>query len=51
MNKAVYNTRNYYDLMRYRDVVREGFYDFQAIKENYRINCGAEGLRRDLVLK
>ena len=51
MYLQVQEAKNYYEQMRYRDVIREGFFDLQGVKENYKINCASEGYRRDLILK
>lgn len=40
-----------YEAMRYRDVLKWGFFEFQAIKDDYKFQCGNAGLRKDLVAK
>jgi len=37
--------------MRYRDVLRIGFFEFTNIREDYKIRCGSAHMRIDLVLK
>ena len=53
-NEIIYltiQTVEAYDAMRYRDVLKWGFFEFQAIKDDYKVQCGAAGLRKDLVAK
>lgn len=40
-----------YEAMRYRDVLKWGFFELQACKDDYKIQVGAAGLRKDLVIK
>lgn len=40
-----------YETMRYRDVLKWGFFEFQAIKDDYKIQVGCAGMRKDLVAK
>lgn len=54
MNEILYltlQTLESYETMRYRDVLKWGFFEFQAIKDDYKIQVGAAGLRKDLVAK
>ncbi|EAS06110.2 cytoplasmic leucyl-tRNA synthetase (macronuclear) [Tetrahymena thermophila SB210] len=39
-----------YEDMRFRDVAKFGFHEFGTIKEEYLINCGTFGPRKDLIL-
>ena len=40
-----------FESMRYRDVLKWGFFEFQAIKDDYKVQVGNAGLRKDLVAK
>ena len=40
-----------YEFMRFRDCLKSGLFEFQRIKEDYRINVGKDGFRKDLILK
>ncbi|KAL7109323.1 hypothetical protein ACP275_06G169300 [Erythranthe tilingii] len=51
MNIAVKMTqKNYSDYM-FREALKSGFYDLQAARDEYRLSCGAGGMRRDLLLR
>jgi len=37
--------------MSFRDAVKYGHDEFTSIKEDYRLNCGEVGYRKDLIMK
>jgi len=51
MERGIYNTELAYEQMRFRDVIKYGFFDFSSLKEEYKIRCGSSNMRLDLVLK
>ena len=48
MNELVMESFQAYEKMLYRDVLKNVFYNFLSMKEEYLINCGNQGMRRDL---
>lgn len=40
-----------YESMRHRDALKKGFFEFQAIKDDYKINVGHNGPRKDLIIQ
>lgn len=51
MNQLVKDTIEAYETMRFRDALKNGFFEFQAIKDDYKLNVGANGVRKDLILQ
>lgn len=51
MNQLVKDTIEAYETMRFRDALKNGFFEFQAIKDDYKINVGSNGVRKDLILQ
>ena len=52
LNEILYltlQTIESYEAMRYRDVLKWGFFEFQATKDDYKLYVGNAGLRKDLV--
>ena len=37
--------------MRHRDALKSGFYDLISAKEEYKLRCDKEGMRKDIVIK
>ena len=50
INELALNTRQAYESMQYRQVMVHGFFNFISAKEDYLINVGHKGMRRDLFL-
>jgi len=48
MNELILEGYNDYDQMLYRNVIKNVFFNFLSIKEEYLINCGNKGMRLDL---
>lgn len=51
MNELIIESYNAYDRILFRDVLKNAFFNFISIKEEYLINCGTRGMRRDLFQK
>ena len=48
MNELILEGYNDYDNMLFRNVIKNVFFNFLSIKEEYLINCGNKGMRLDL---
>lgn len=51
IEQALLNVDKAYEAMRIRDVLKYGFFDFSALKEDYKLNCGEHQMRKDVFLK
>jgi leucyl-tRNA synthetase len=51
VDRTIHQTEVAYESMRYRDVLKFSFFDFTAVREEYKIRCGPSNMRLDLVLK
>ena len=49
LKRVIKNTEKAYEGMVIRDVIKEAFYKMTTIREEYRLSCGGQGMRRDLV--
>lgn len=50
MNKAIQETEAFYKKMLFKEAIRTGFFEFQALRDKYR-ELELEGLHRDLVFQ
>ncbi|CAH2078422.1 unnamed protein product, partial [Thlaspi arvense] len=50
MNIAIRLTEKAYKECLFREALKNGFYDLQAARDEYRLSCGSGGMNRDLVL-
>ncbi|XP_041463442.1 leucine--tRNA ligase, cytoplasmic-like isoform X1 [Lytechinus variegatus] len=50
INKAILETEKQYDRMMFKEALRTGFYEFQAIRDKYCV-LSVEGVHRDLILR
>lgn len=51
LKKLVYESTECYDHLVMRKVVEHVFFGLQKLREDYHINCGTHGMRKDLVVK
>lgn len=51
MNQAVIEAVEGYEKMRFRDVLKSGFFEFQNSKDDYKLMVGQDGMCKSLVLK
>ena len=51
IDRAIHLTESAYESMRYRDVLKYGFFDLTSLKEDYKIRCGEYNMKYELVLK
>uniref|UniRef100_A0A0D9ZW50 leucine--tRNA ligase n=1 Tax=Oryza glumipatula TaxID=40148 RepID=A0A0D9ZW50_9ORYZ len=49
INFAIKDTEKNYDASMFRDALKTGFYDLQAVRDEYRFSCGAGGMNRELL--
>ncbi|XP_023698173.2 leucine--tRNA ligase, cytoplasmic [Paramormyrops kingsleyae] len=50
MNAGILKTEQHYERMMYKEVLKYGFFEFQAVKDKYR-ELAIEGMHRDLVFQ
>lgn len=48
MNELILESYNDYEQILYRNVLKNAFFNFLSMKEEYLINCANKGMRRDL---
>ena len=51
MNIAVAATRRSYEGLMFREALKTGLYELQDARDRYRLACGPEGMRQDLMLR
>ncbi|CAA7032543.1 unnamed protein product [Microthlaspi erraticum] len=51
MNIAIRLTEKAYENCLFREALKNGFYDLQAARDEYRLSCGSGGMNHDLILK
>ena len=51
MNIAVASTRRSYEGLMFREALKTGLYELQDARDRYRLACGPEGMREDLMLR
>lgn len=51
MKLLVKKTLQSYEEMKFRDVCKNGFHEFQTIKDDYLVKCSNAGPRKDLIEK
>ena len=51
MNIAVATTRRAYEGLMFREALKAGLYELQDARDRYRLACGMEGMRKDLILR
>jgi leucyl-tRNA synthetase len=49
LKRVIKNTEKSYENLVIRDVVKDAFFKMNTIREEYRLSCGGQGMRRDLV--
>ena len=51
LNIAVASTRRSYEGLMFREALKAGLYELQDARDRYRLACGLEGMREDLILR
>ena len=51
LEKTLINVDKCYETMKHRDVLKYGFFDLLALKEDYKHHCGTHQMRKDVFLK
>ncbi|XP_010553692.1 PREDICTED: leucine--tRNA ligase, cytoplasmic-like [Tarenaya hassleriana] len=51
INIGIRSTEKAYDNFLFREALKNGFYDLQAARDEYRLSCGSGGMNRDLILR
>jgi leucyl-tRNA synthetase len=51
LNKIISESNKFYEAMVLREVVKRVFFSLHDLREEYFLNCGASGMKRDLVIK
>jgi leucyl-tRNA synthetase len=51
MNQLLIDAIEAYETMRFRDALKNGFFELQTIKDDYKLNVGTSGVRKDLILQ
>lgn len=52
MNLKVVQTDNYYKSMLFKEALRTGFFEFQAVRDKYReLTANESGMHHDLIFK
>eukprot|EP00331_Platyophrya_macrostoma_P028196 CAMPEP_0176435570 /NCGR_PEP_ID=MMETSP0127-20121128/17406_1 /TAXON_ID=938130 /ORGANISM="Platyophrya macrostoma, Strain WH" /LENGTH=1067 /DNA_ID=CAMNT_0017818633 /DNA_START=88 /DNA_END=3291 /DNA_ORIENTATION=+ len=51
LDMTLANVDHAYETMKIRDVLKIGFFDLLSLKEDYKINCGENNMRKDILLK